>query len=451
MVRNFPKLGKIGIKELGVSLVSLGMGLGSGEFILWPLLTVTYGYGILWGALLGITIQLILILEIQRYTSVKGEDFVSGVYRLNPILPMILLFASILGFGWPGFAASASELLVDIVPTLSSVSKLLPTFLLLLCSSVLLIGRNVYSKIEPIQSAIVIFSFILVMYLSVSLFNLGDLSGVLGGLGGSGNGYRFFPKDLDFSIFLGAIAYAGTGGILILSQSFYTIEERHGMTKFFPPLSLWSTISIKHEDVTPAVDDESLRNFRKLRRFQVIENIFFFWLLGIITIVLLSYLASKLLDGSSLVPNSLDFLRLESRTIGSLWGDIMGKGFLLIGFLSLLSVQIGIYDITGRVAVNVFKRYPIFNRYSNGLIYVYTIIIQLLIGSTLLLLGFTSPVWLLVTGAVINAVSMSLIAILTVILNTRMLEGRYRTPLVITGFLCLAALFYLVLFLLNIL
>lgn len=439
----------IGVKEFGASLVSLGLGLGSGEFILWPLLTVTYGYGILWGALLGISIQLLLILEIQRYTSVKGEDFVSGVHRIHRYIPILLLLFSVVGFGWPGFTASASELFIDIFPTFIGYQDILPIGFLFLSAFVLLVGKNVYSKLEPIQSGIVAFSFILIIYLVASLVEYSDITSIGKGLIGLGNGYLFFPKDLDMATFLGAIAYAGTGGILILSQSFYTIEERHGMTKYFPRLSLWESKQEKHVEVTPSQSDQSLKNYLRLRRFQVFENTTLFWFLGLITIVTLSFLALKLLDGVEILPNSLNFLRLESHVIGSMWGVNMGKAFLMIGFLALLSVQIGIYDITGRVAVNVFRRFNFIKQPTNSQIYVFTILVQLFLGTIILLLGFNEPVWLLVTGAVINALCMAFVAVLTVILNTKFIPSAYQPRKYINYLLVLSALLYTTLFIMN--
>ena len=54
----FPKqTGKI-FKGFGPAFLVIALGIGSGEFILWPFLSVHYGFGILWGALLGITLQL---------------------------------------------------------------------------------------------------------------------------------------------------------------------------------------------------------------------------------------------------------------------------------------------------------------------------------------------------------------------------------------------------------
>ena len=57
-------------KLIGPSFVILVLGLGSGEVILWPYLTANYGLGIACGAILGITFQYFLNMEIERKTLV---------------------------------------------------------------------------------------------------------------------------------------------------------------------------------------------------------------------------------------------------------------------------------------------------------------------------------------------------------------------------------------------
>jgi hypothetical protein len=69
-------------KLIGPSFVILALGLGSGEVILWPYLTSNYGLGIVWGALLGITFQYFINMEIERYALVKGESVFVGIAKL---------------------------------------------------------------------------------------------------------------------------------------------------------------------------------------------------------------------------------------------------------------------------------------------------------------------------------------------------------------------------------
>ena len=88
MERNIPNLNKDLPhppplrKMIGPSFILLGLGLGSGELILWPYLSANYGLGIIWGAVIGITLQFFLNMEIERYTLATGESVFVGLSRI---------------------------------------------------------------------------------------------------------------------------------------------------------------------------------------------------------------------------------------------------------------------------------------------------------------------------------------------------------------------------------
>jgi Mn2+/Fe2+ NRAMP family transporter len=68
--------------SLGPAFLILALGIGSGEFILWPYLTANYGFGILWGALLGISLQLFLINTISRDTIILEKNILFSFARI---------------------------------------------------------------------------------------------------------------------------------------------------------------------------------------------------------------------------------------------------------------------------------------------------------------------------------------------------------------------------------
>ena len=63
--------------------MAAGVGLSSGEFILWPYIASQVGLVFLWGALLGVVTQFFLNMEIERYTLATGETALTG---LQPVL-----------------------------------------------------------------------------------------------------------------------------------------------------------------------------------------------------------------------------------------------------------------------------------------------------------------------------------------------------------------------------
>src|SRR5574339_939226 len=68
-------------KLIGPSFIILGVGLGSGELILWPYLSSNFGLGIIWAAILGITFQFFINMEIERYALATGESIFVGLTR----------------------------------------------------------------------------------------------------------------------------------------------------------------------------------------------------------------------------------------------------------------------------------------------------------------------------------------------------------------------------------
>ncbi len=446
MVKPFPKL-KFSLKNIGASIVSLGLGLGSGEYILWPFLVVLHGFDILWGALLGITIQLFLIIELQRYTSVRGEDFVSGIYRLNKKLPILLIFFAVIGFGWPGFATSSTKLLSDVVTISPNLYSILPYFILVCCAALLVFGKDVYKKVEFVQTSIVFVSFIFIIYLFIRLFDLQIVSEMLQGVLGLGNNSFGILSSEDLTIFIGAVAYAGTGGVLILSQSFYTIDEKHGMTRYVPKIK--DEEHLAHYNVAPDESEGSIKNFKSLRRFQIFENTTFFWLLGILTICMLGYISHVLLKDTVDIPKDLSFLKFQAEVLGMQFGSFFSIFFILIGFFALISVQLGIYDITARIFVYTLIKYH--SHLKTAFLYNIGVSIQLFIGIFILLIGFKEPLWLITTGAVINAFTMAFIAISIVAMNRRLLKGEYRSNMFVNTVLICSSIFYITLIIINIL
>ena len=78
--KNMPEPLPLG-KVLGPSVILAGLGVGSGEYIIWPYMASTVGLGFLWAAVLSVTVQYFLNMEIERYTLATGETAVAGFVR----------------------------------------------------------------------------------------------------------------------------------------------------------------------------------------------------------------------------------------------------------------------------------------------------------------------------------------------------------------------------------
>ena len=109
--KDFPK--PLSIRKLiGPSFIILGVGLGSGELILWPYLSANFGLGIIWAAIIGITFQFFINMEIERYTLVTGESIFVGLTRkFGRLIPFWFIFTTLVPWMWPGIIASSATVL----------------------------------------------------------------------------------------------------------------------------------------------------------------------------------------------------------------------------------------------------------------------------------------------------------------------------------------------------
>ena len=66
---------------IGPGIIAAGVGLASGEFILYPFIASQVGLVFVWAALVGLGTQYFLNMEIERYTLATGETALTGFSR----------------------------------------------------------------------------------------------------------------------------------------------------------------------------------------------------------------------------------------------------------------------------------------------------------------------------------------------------------------------------------
>ena len=109
-VRDLPDPPRNYWRLVGPGIVAGGVGLSSGEFVLWPFIASQVGLILLWGALVGVVTQFFLNMEVERYTLATGETAVTGFNRFwkhwGLVFAILVYFANL----WPGWAISSATL-----------------------------------------------------------------------------------------------------------------------------------------------------------------------------------------------------------------------------------------------------------------------------------------------------------------------------------------------------
>ena len=425
----FPKQTGTLFKGFGPAFLAIAMGIGSGEFILWPYLTAHHGFGLLWGALLGITIQLIIIVAIERHTAFLGEDELTNFVRVWKFAFWWILVSTLIAFGWPGFSAMPAQLLKEGF-NLSISHHILSLIILLLASAVLLLGTHIYRRIIFVQKVNMSFLLALTIFLFIYYFDNYFLGEMISGFFGKGNGYFFVPAGISLATLLSAIAYAGSGGNLLLMNSFYVEKEKKGLI----------AIPHKSEDLlVPNAQKDSVQHAKEFEKHSWKQNTLFFWFSGLVIIILLAYVSYAVFHNSA--PQQKDFLFLitEAKVFTNDIHPIVGFLFILSGTMALFGVQLGILDFIGRIAGN--KPGIEDGSKEQRKWYRRAVSVMTLFGAIVLLFGFTTPKSLIILGAILNAFSMGIIALLLYRVEKKLLPPYLQSKFFLI-FLPLAFLFY---------
>lgn len=432
-------------KIIGPSFIILGLGLGSGEIILWPYLTSHFGMGIIWGAVLGLTFQFFMNMEIERYALACGESIFVGFKRKLSFLPVWFLISTFLPWIWPGIAVSSASFFGYIFG-FKNISVLAAIFLVLM-GLILSFGPVIYKTVEKLQKILISVGVPSIFILSIILAKPVDWFNTAKGVIGIGPDYLFLPAGISVASFLAALAYAGAGGNLNLAQSFYIKEKGYGMGKYAGRIT--SLLTGKKEDISITgakfeTNKENLSIFKTWWKVINIEHFVIFWLTGSITIVLLGLLSYTTTYGFSQNISDINFVFAESIEIGKRIFPFIGTFFLLVAGSTLFGTQLTVFDATSRILTeNIILTTPKKLNESNIPITYYCVLwLQILAGIIVLLLGFTQPLQLLTIAAVLNAFAMFIHTGLTLWLNHTNLDEKIRPNLFRSSMMILAFLFY---------
>lgn len=440
-VRDLPEPPRNLWRIVGPGIVAAGVGISSGEFILWPYIASQAGLVFLWAAVLGIVTQLFLNLEIERYTLATGETALAGFNRFWKHWGLV--FAVLVYFGnlWPGWALSSATLATFLV---GGNATYIALGMLIVIGVALTLAPVVYTALERLiflKVAMVLSLVVLALALAVSVDTWRALPQVVTSLG-------TIPSQLGYALLLGAVAFAGSGGGQNLCQSNWIRDKGFGMGQYVPRLvsPLTGEEQASASVVTSYIFEPTAANMTRWRRWWRFANAEQFWtfaVVSIVTITLTSMLSHSILFGEPGLPNTPMFLQIEGRKLQALVGNWFGVLFWATGAFSLFGSAMGITDYTSRLAADVLKTtYLRDSPVTESRLYFWLVWGLVAIGCGIILVGLRQPMALLVISACVGGTMMFLYSGLLIALNRRHLPAAIRVRGVRLGVLVWAILFF---------
>ena len=350
---------------IGPSVIALGMGLGSGEFLLWPNLVAANGFSIWWLFWIGVVTQFVVIGEIERWTIATGESTFNGMARLDRFgfWPWLFLVATLVSFFWPGWASQSAEFTGQIIVVLGGPQIAWQPMAILMLACIwfgLAVSRIVYNVLERCEIALVagFFPLLLITLLVVGLVPSHLLELAVGAVSFGSAPAELFTGD-QFPTLILAVAYAGTGGTLLLAQSLWLRDKGFGMARFQGRIA---GIRGRNEEISTtgfvfdAGDPTALGRFRGWMRIVHQELLVTFVLLTLLSVVITCMLVATTVgtDNPGLAGDLTGMVTLQGEAIQRVGGLWLRVAFLLGGAFVIFSTQLAILDTVTRITGCIF-------------------------------------------------------------------------------------------------
>src|SRR5688500_13567201 len=338
-------------KLIGPGIIAAGVGLASGEFILYPYIASQVGLVFVWAALVGLVTQFFLNMEIERYTLATGETALTGFSRFwrhwGLVFAILTYFANL----WPGWATSSATLVTYLFggePRWIAVGMLVAIGLILTLAPVVYVALE---RAEMLKVAAVLVLLIVGAVVAITADAWADVPDIVT--------QASVPIDpLGLAFLMGALAFAGAGGGQNLVQSNWIRDKGFGMGKYVPRIK--SPVTGKPE-AAPSTGfifeptDEHMSRWRAWWRFANREQLYTFVLITFISILFTSLLAYSTVYGREDLPKDIGFLQIEGQVLKDTVGAWFGTLFWLIGAIALFAAALGIVDYTARLVADVLK------------------------------------------------------------------------------------------------
>lgn len=406
---------------IGPGVVAAGVGLASGEFILYPYIASQVGLVFVWAALVGLVTQYFINMEIERYALATGETVLTGFSRLGRHWGLFFAALSMFANLWPGWVTSAATLLSYLV---GGDASWIAIGLLVAIGLILTFSPVVYRALEGAQFLKVAAVVLLILVAAVVAIPDGTWAAAPAQLAD----VRIPSEQLGWALLLGALAYAGAGGGQNLCQSNWIRDKGFAMGAHALRIVSPFTGEPVAEPGTGwrfPIDEESLARWRAWWRFANVEQLSTFVLISLVTIVFTSILAFAVLGGRDDLPRDINFLLVEGEVLSAAVGSWFGRFFWAIGAFSLFAAALGIVDYSSRLTADVLRT-SYMQGASESRIFAAVVWAIVAIGIAIIAAGLDQPLVLLVIAGCVAAFMMFIYSGLLLVLNHKLLAPELR-------------------------
>lgn len=338
----------------GPGAVLVGLSIGAGEIVIWPLITAQYGASMAWAAVLGVFLQLWVNIEIGRWTIATGESSYSGFARVWAGYAGLFSFFVVAGYLLPGWARTSGLALKALVfrPDHASPDWVWTAIAFAGVAVVLFGGRRIYTAVERVIGVLIVIVVLGLVFVAVRVGTVERVGELMRGVVNVG----YIDPGISIKDFFSALVFAGAGGAANLFYAFYLRDKGIGMGARMPMLLnpfRGRAETVAERGYVFADTDENRRRFRDWLRFVVWDQTLYFWLLNTVTMLLFIFGALAVLHPQGLVPQAGRVIWDEALVLADSMGPAGRYIFLMVGVATLFSTQVAITDGISRSLADI--------------------------------------------------------------------------------------------------
>lgn len=438
------------LRTIGPGVIGLGVAVGSGEWLLGPAVVATYGPTLLWLTTAAVVLQVLLNLEMARYTLYTGEPIITGFMRTWPgpaFWGSTYAVLSFLQYGWPGWAlASATAtaaLVLGRIPGAGDAGLviLLGYATFGLCLLITLSGRKVERTLELAIWAMVGSIFVYLFGVCVASIDGNTLARTATGFVSVGA----LPPGVDWTLIAAFAAYSGSGGMGNAFITNWMRDKGYAMAAsvgYIPAVAGAKANLEAHGNVfeiTPA----SLRDWHGWWKHVYVDQWLVFGFGSLAAMGLTALLALQFVEPGSAV-GGWNAANMLAQGVAAAHGPLFWHLTVFCGFWVLFSTQLAVVDGLPRAITDiVWSGSARVRRLRGGDVRVvyYGVVAAFAIWGGIAL-NLAQPLTLILISANVAGFIFVMISVHTLVVNRKVLPPQLRPALWREAALVVTALFY---------
>jgi len=339
---------------IGPVMMTVALGLGTSEVILYPNLTARFGVGWLGLMVFVLFLQTVWAQELARWTVVSGEHAGQGNARILSYVGSLIFISAFmfLAFAIPAWATASASALRELLnwPVDVKAGTVFWAYIAFILVFLIVFFSKIARKyVEHLATWSTVLAWIILLVAAVLAISSESLGRMFYHLA-----VWNIPKEMDWWVLGSTLAWVGAGPTLIW-YTYWMRDAGWGMAKYVDAMPGWFGKSANPQSVG-CIPDRNDVNVSRLKVW-VKRSHFVLWIgyfLGsLFTIFIFVGLSDSILRPQGLVPSGFDVVKHQAQFFVVPLGRIGYFLFLLVAWLLFSNTQLTIAEALVRQNADV--------------------------------------------------------------------------------------------------